>query len=60
MMAVTFVPNFLGGGFLQGWLGSFWSSMSKLDFFLMIAALSAAAGVITWSFDRPLKPILKE
>jgi len=60
MMAVTFVPNFLGGGFLQGWLGSFWSSMSKLDFFLMIAAISAAAGVIVWAFDRPLKPILKE
>jgi hypothetical protein len=34
--------------------------MSKADFFLMIAAISAAAGIIVWAFDRPLKPILKE
>jgi hypothetical protein len=34
--------------------------MSKLDFFLMIAAISGVAGVIVWSFDRPLKPILRE
>ena len=60
MMAVAFIPNFLGGGFLQGWLGAFWSSMSKLDFFLMIAAISAAAGLIVWAFDKPLKPILRE
>jgi POT family proton-dependent oligopeptide transporter len=60
MIAINFIPNFLGGGFLQGWLGSYWSSMSKADFFLMIAAISAAAGIIVWAFDRPLKPILKE
>jgi POT family proton-dependent oligopeptide transporter len=60
MIAINFIPNFLGGGFLQGWLGTYWSSMSKADFFLMIAAISAAAGIIVWAFDRPLKPILKE
>jgi len=60
MIAINFVPNFLGGGFLQGWLGSYWSSMSKADFFLMIATISAVAGLIVWAFDRPLKPILKE
>ena len=38
MMAVNFVPNFLGGGFLQGWLGTFWDKMDKSAFFLMIAA----------------------
>jgi proton-dependent oligopeptide transporter, POT family len=60
MMAVNFIPNFLGGGFLQGWLGSYWSSMSKVSFFLMIAGISAIAGLIVWSFNKPLKPILKE
>ena len=60
MIAINFIPNFLGGGFLQGWLGSYWSSMSKVDFFLMIAGISAVAGIIVWAFDRPLKPILKE
>jgi POT family proton-dependent oligopeptide transporter len=60
MMAVNFIPNFLGGGLLQGWLGSYWSSMSKSDFFLMIAGLAALAGLIVWAFDKPLKGIVKE
>jgi POT family proton-dependent oligopeptide transporter len=60
MIAINFIPNFLGGGLLQGWLGSYWSSMSKINFFLMIAAISAASAILVWAFDRPLKPILKE
>jgi POT family proton-dependent oligopeptide transporter len=60
MMAVAFIPNFLGGGFLQGWLGSYWSSMNKTDFFLMIAAIAALAGFIVWAFNRQLKLIIKE
>ena len=43
-----------------GWLGSFWSSMGKANFFVMIAAIAAVAGLMIWSFNRPLKPILKE
>jgi POT family proton-dependent oligopeptide transporter len=60
MMAVNFIPNFLGGGLLQGWLGSYWSSMGKADFFLMIAAIAGAATVILWAFNKPLTPLLKE
>ncbi len=60
MMAVNFIPNFLGGGFLQGWLGSFWSSMDKSNFLLMITAISGVAAAIVWLFNKPLKPILKE
>ena len=59
MIAVSFIPLFLGGGFLQGYLGTYWSSMAKEDFFLMIAVISAAAGLIIWLFDKPLRPILK-
>jgi POT family proton-dependent oligopeptide transporter len=59
MIAVSFIPLFLGGGFLQGYLGTYWSSMAKEDFFVMIALISAGAGVIIWLFDKPLKPILK-
>ena len=44
MIAVNFVPNFLGGGFLQGWLGTFWERMDHASFFLMIAAIAACAG----------------
>jgi hypothetical protein len=59
-MAVGFIPNFLGGGFLQGWLGAFWSAMSKPEFFLMIAAIAAAAGVGVLMFSKPLKRLAQE
>jgi proton-dependent oligopeptide transporter, POT family len=47
------------GNFVAGWLGSFWSSMDKMSFFAMIAALAASAGVVIWSFNRPLKGVLQ-
>ena len=53
-LATSFVGNFIGG-----WLGSFWSAMENANFFLMIAAVAACAGVVTWVFNRPLKPILR-
>ena len=49
-----------GGGFLQGWLGSFWSSMGKTEFFLMIAAIAALAGVGILAFSRPLRQLARE
>jgi POT family proton-dependent oligopeptide transporter len=60
MMAVNFLPNFLGGGLLQGYLGTYWTSMSKSTFFLMIAGISAIAGLIIWAMERPLRPLLEE
>jgi proton-dependent oligopeptide transporter, POT family len=60
MMGVVFVPNFLGGGFLQGWLGTFWDKMDKSAFFAMIAALATVAGLMIWALDRPLRPYLEE
>ena len=32
MIAVNFLPNFLGGGLMQGWLGTFWEDMSHPAF----------------------------
>jgi POT family proton-dependent oligopeptide transporter len=60
MMGVVFLPNFLGGGFLQGWLGTLWGKMDKAAFFAMIAAIAAVAGLIIWAVDRPLRPYLEE
>jgi POT family proton-dependent oligopeptide transporter len=42
MMGVWLATSFVGG-FLAGWLGSFYSGMPKPDFFLMIAAIAALA-----------------
>ena len=60
MIAVVFLPNFLGGGFLQGWLGTFWESMSHPVFFLMIAAIGALSGIIIWAMEKPLRPHLEK
>jgi proton-dependent oligopeptide transporter, POT family len=48
MMGVWLATSFVGG-FLAGWLGSFWSGMEKPEFFLMIAAIAAAAGAIIFA-----------
>jgi proton-dependent oligopeptide transporter, POT family len=48
MMGVWLATSFVGG-FLAGWLGSFWSRMEKPEFFLMIAAIVALAGVIIFA-----------
>jgi proton-dependent oligopeptide transporter, POT family len=58
MMGAWLGTSFIGN-FVQGYLGSFWSSMEKPAFFLMIASIAAAAGVVIWAFDRPLRPALK-
>ena len=40
MMGVWFATT-LPGDVLAGWLGGFWSTMGKLQFYLMIAAIAA-------------------
>ncbi len=59
MMAVNFAPNFLGGGFLQGALGTRWESMSHTAFFLMIAAIGFVAAAMVWALERPLRRFLE-
>src|SRR5712691_6898130 len=59
MMGVWLATSFYGG-FLAGYLGSFWTGMGKGDFFLMIAVIAALAGFAVLAFNRPLKAILKE
>ena len=59
MMRVWLASSFVGN-FMAGWLGSFWSSMDKASFFVMIAAVVAAAGAVILAFNRPPKPASKE
>jgi len=60
MMAVVFIPNFLGGGFLQGYLGTWWETMSHPKFFLIIAGLGAVAGLMVWAMEKPLRIYLQK
>jgi proton-dependent oligopeptide transporter, POT family len=59
MMGLWLATSFTGN-FLAGWLGSFWSSMGKPEFFLMIAAISALAGVMIFACRWPLREVARE
>ena len=60
MIGVNFLPNFLGGGFLQGWLGTLWERMGHPTFFLMLAAIGLLAGAMIWIMEKPLRPFLEK
>jgi POT family proton-dependent oligopeptide transporter len=59
MMGVWLATSFTGG-FLAGWLGSYWSRMPHPEFFLMIAAIAALAGVMIFACRWPLRGALRE
>jgi POT family proton-dependent oligopeptide transporter len=58
MMGIWLATSF-SGGYLAGWLGSFWSQMAKPGFFLMIAAIAATAGIMIYACRRPLRGMLR-
>jgi POT family proton-dependent oligopeptide transporter len=59
MMGVWLATSF-AGGFLAGWLGSLWSRMDKVQFFLMVAAIVALAGIAIALLRRPLRAVLAD
>ena len=59
MMGVWLATSFVGG-FLAGYLGTFWSSMDKSNFFLMLAVISAAAGLLIFLLRIPLRAVLRD
>jgi POT family proton-dependent oligopeptide transporter len=59
MMGVWLATSFTGN-FIAGWLGSFWSTMDKAHFFLMIALIAGAASAAIFAFNRPLKAVLAD
>jgi len=52
MMGIWFATTF-PADVLGGWLGGFWSSIDKVDFYLMIAAIAALGGAAIW-LSRPI------
>ncbi|MBS0471576.1 MAG: peptide MFS transporter [Proteobacteria bacterium] len=58
MMGLWFITSFTGNQ-LQGYIGSFFSRMDKVEFFLLCAGLGLLAAIVTWAFDRPLRSILE-
>ncbi len=59
MMGLWFITSFTGN-LIQGYIGTYFTLLDKISFFLLCSGIGAAAGVVTWAFNFPLKPILKE
>jgi len=56
MMGAWFAAT-LPADIFGGYLGGFWSSMAKPDFFLMIAAVAALASAALWAAAGPVRCI---
>jgi proton-dependent oligopeptide transporter, POT family len=59
LMGVWLSTSFVGG-VLAGYLGSFWSSMGKPEFFLMLTAISTVAAVAVALLGIPLRAVLRD
>jgi POT family proton-dependent oligopeptide transporter len=58
MMGMWFLSSF-AGNFLSGYIGQFYTTMSKETFFLMLMVLGIAAGVAIALFNKPLKKAMQ-
>ena len=58
MMGLWFITSFTGN-LLQGYIGSFFSRMDKVEFFLLCGGLGFVAALMTWAFERPLRAIIE-
>jgi POT family proton-dependent oligopeptide transporter len=59
MMGLWLGTSFFGG-FLAGYIGSFWSRMEKPEFFLMVASIGALAGLMIFACRWPLRGAMRE
>jgi proton-dependent oligopeptide transporter, POT family len=60
MLMGLWLATSFAGNLMAGWLGSFWSEMDKIVFFLMIAGIAALAGAVILLFERPLRGIVAD
>ena len=57
VMGIWLTTNFTGNVF-AGWLGSLWSGMTPPDFFLLVAGVAAAGGVLLVLARKQLQDLL--
>jgi POT family proton-dependent oligopeptide transporter len=59
LMMGTWYLSSMGGNFLSGYIGQFYTTMSKETFFLILMVLGIAAGAAIWMFNKPLKKAMQ-
>src|SRR3984893_9743883 len=60
MLMGLWLATSFAGNLIAGWLGSFWSSMDKMTFFLMIAGIALIASAVILAFNRPLRNVISD
>jgi len=60
MLMGLWLATSFAGNFLAGYLGTFWSSMSQVEFFLMLAAISGVASAAIALLNIPLRSVLRD
>ena len=60
MLMGLWLATSFAGNLIAGWLGSFWSSMDKTTFFLMIAGIALIASAVILAFNRPLRNVISD
>src|SRR6185312_819918 len=60
MLMGLWLATSFAGNFLAGYLGTFWSSMSQVEFFLMLAAISGIASAAIALLNIPLRSVLDD
>jgi POT family proton-dependent oligopeptide transporter len=57
MMGVWFLSSFFGN-YLSGYLGTFYNTMAKDTFFLMLSSIGICTGVVFAIVRKPLEKII--
>ena len=57
MMGVWFLASFFGNT-MTGYLGTFYETMPRTQFFLLLTCIGVVAGVLLWAMSRPLDRIV--
>jgi POT family proton-dependent oligopeptide transporter len=57
MMGVWFLSSFFGN-YLSGYLGTFWETMPRTSYFLMLTLLGLGAGFAIWALSRPIQRVV--
>ena len=57
MMGVWFLANFIGN-YMTGYLGTFYERMPHDRFFLLLAGIGVAAGVVLFVMSRPMEKVV--
>ncbi len=59
MMGVWYLANFIGN-YMTGYLGTFYESMPKAQFFQLMTTIGVVAGVVLFIIGRPLDKIVSK